>query len=96
LPSQGWRTFLRNHLLEPIAVDFAVVPTIRFKLLYAFVVLDLARIAVAERLLRETDRNNTPRVPRSCYRGQRAVADGRVMSLPQVGGLHHRYERLAA
>ena len=42
-PGQGWRTFLRNHLHETIAVDFAVVPTIRFKLLYVFVVLDLAR-----------------------------------------------------
>ena len=42
-PSQGWRTFLRNHLHETIAVDFAIVPTVRFKLLFVFVVLDLAR-----------------------------------------------------
>src|SRR5215510_7913409 len=28
-PSQGWRTFLRNHLGEMIAIDFAVVPTVR-------------------------------------------------------------------
>ena len=42
-PTQGWRTFLRNHLHETIAVDFAIVPTIRFKLLFVFVVLDLAR-----------------------------------------------------
>ena len=42
-PSQGWRTFLRNHLHETIAVDFAIVPTIRFKPLFVFVVLDLAR-----------------------------------------------------
>jgi transposase InsO family protein len=41
--SQRWRTFLRNHLHETIAIDFAVVPTIRFKLLYVFVVLDLSR-----------------------------------------------------
>ncbi len=26
-PSQGWRTFLRNHLRETVAIDFAVVPT---------------------------------------------------------------------
>lgn len=42
-PTQGWRTFLRNHLHETIAIDFAIVPTIRFKLLFVFVVLDLAR-----------------------------------------------------
>jgi transposase InsO family protein len=42
-PNQGWRTFLRNHLHETIAVDFAIVPTIRFNLLFVFVVLDLPR-----------------------------------------------------
>ncbi|HKE89029.1 MAG TPA: integrase core domain-containing protein, partial [Gemmatimonadales bacterium] len=42
-PSQGWRTFLRNHLGEMIAIDFAVVPTVRGHLLYLFVVLSLAR-----------------------------------------------------
>jgi len=42
-PSQGWRTFLRNHLREAIAIDFAVVSTVRFGLLYVFVVLGLER-----------------------------------------------------
>ena len=42
-PSQSWRTFLRNHLWEAIAIDFAVVSTVRFGLLYVFVVLGLER-----------------------------------------------------
>jgi len=42
-PSQCWRTFLRNHLREAIAIDFAVVSTVRFGLLYVFVVLGLER-----------------------------------------------------
>src|SRR5208337_1126145 len=42
-PSQSWRTFLRNYLGEAIAIDFAVVSTIRFGLLYVFVVLGLER-----------------------------------------------------
>ena len=42
-PSQSWRTFLRNHLREAIAIDFAVVSTVRFRLLYVFVVLGLER-----------------------------------------------------
>jgi len=42
-PSQGWRIFLRNHLSEMIAIDFAVVPTVRGQLLYLLVVLSLAR-----------------------------------------------------
>jgi hypothetical protein len=42
-PSQSWRTFLRNHLQEALAIDFAVVSTVRFGLLYVFVVLGLER-----------------------------------------------------
>jgi hypothetical protein len=42
-PSTGWRTFLRNHTPEIAAMDFFVVPTIGFDLLYAFVILRLGR-----------------------------------------------------
>lgn len=42
-PSQGWRTFLANHLHEAIAVDFAVVPTATFQILFVVVVLSLER-----------------------------------------------------
>jgi transposase InsO family protein len=38
-PSQTWRTFLDNHLKTMVSVDFFVVPTIRFQILYVFVVL---------------------------------------------------------
>ncbi len=42
-PSQGWRTFLRNHADGIAAVDFLVVPTLRFERLFAFVILGLGR-----------------------------------------------------
>jgi hypothetical protein len=42
-PSQGWRTFLRNHAPDIAAMDLFVVPTIRFDLLYAFVIVRLDR-----------------------------------------------------
>src|SRR6201982_3504671 len=42
-PSQGWRTFLRNHAPEIAAMDFFVVPTIGFGLLYAFVIVRIDR-----------------------------------------------------
>jgi hypothetical protein len=32
--SQGWSTFLRNHLPEVAAMDLFVVPTIGFDMLY--------------------------------------------------------------
>jgi putative transposase len=38
-PSQTWRTFLENHRKSMVSVDFFVVPTIRFQLLYVFLVL---------------------------------------------------------
>ena len=38
-PSQTWRTFLDNHVRDIVTVDFFVVPTVRFQLLYCFIVL---------------------------------------------------------
>ena len=38
-PSQTWRTFLKNHLRQIVAVDFFVVPTLTFRILFVFVVL---------------------------------------------------------
>src|SRR5215208_3963878 len=42
-PSQGWRTFLRNHAPDIAAMDLFIVPTIGFDLLYAFVIIRLDR-----------------------------------------------------
>ncbi len=42
-PSQGWRTFLRNHASDIAAMDLFVVPTIGFKLLYGFMIVRLDR-----------------------------------------------------
>src|SRR4249920_1615379 len=38
-PSQDWRTFLENHVNTMVSVDFFTVPTIRFQVLYVFLVL---------------------------------------------------------
>jgi len=38
-PSQTWRTFLENHAPQLISIDFFSVPTIRFQVLYVFLVL---------------------------------------------------------
>jgi hypothetical protein len=42
-PSQGWRTFLRNHAPDTAAMDPFVVPTIGLDLLYALVIVRLER-----------------------------------------------------
>src|SRR5208283_3148410 len=38
-PSQTWRTFLENHLTQMVSIDFFTVHTIRFQVLYVFLVL---------------------------------------------------------
>ena len=192
-PSQTWRTFLDNHVKTMVSVDFFTVPTIRFQVLYVFLVLahDRRRIlhfavtahptaewtaqqikeafpwdTAPRYLLRDRDRIfgkefvdqikamgikqvlSAPRSPwqrayveriigtirRECldhvivfgelslYRHLQSFVDyyhrsrthlglekdspesrpiqsadiGRVIAMPEVGGLHHRYERRAA
>ena len=42
-PSQGWRTFLRNHAPDIAAMDLFIAPTMGFDLLYGLVIIRLAR-----------------------------------------------------
>ncbi len=74
-PSQTWRAFLNNHAKDLVSVDFFVVPTITFQLLFVFVILDHDRrrpihFAVtsnptaewtAHQLLEAFPRDNAPR-----------------------------------
>jgi putative transposase len=38
-PSQHWKTFLENHVKSLVSADFFTVPTMRFQILYVFLVL---------------------------------------------------------
>jgi hypothetical protein len=42
-PSQGWKTFLRNHADGIAAMDLFVVPTISFRLLYGLLIMGHGR-----------------------------------------------------
>ncbi len=42
-PSQAWRTFLKNHTADLIALDFFTVPTATFRVLFVLVVLTHSR-----------------------------------------------------
>jgi len=38
-PSQPWRAFLKNHIHNTCAIDFLIVPTATFRILYVLVIL---------------------------------------------------------
>jgi transposase InsO family protein len=45
-PPQGWKTFLRNHTDGIASMDLFVVPTISFRLLYGFLILQHRRCVI--------------------------------------------------
>jgi len=47
-PSQSWHTFLRNHCQDLVSIDFFVVPTATFRVLYVFLVLDHQRRRIVQ------------------------------------------------
>ncbi|MGD0835806.1 MAG: integrase core domain-containing protein [Polyangia bacterium] len=67
---QSWPTFIRNHLHQTWACDFLTIVTLRFQILYCFVIVDLAR--------REIVHIGVTSSPSAQYAGQcfvEAVAD---------------------
>ncbi len=42
-PSPNWQAFLRNHVQDLVSIDFFVVPTLRNRILYVFLVLAIDR-----------------------------------------------------
>jgi len=42
-PSPTWKAFLKNHVNDLVSIDFFIVPSIRFKLLFVLVVLAHSR-----------------------------------------------------
>src|SRR5437763_891432 len=126
--SQTWRTFLENHIADLVSIDFFLVPTATFRVLYVFVVLLHRRRRVvhfnvtdsptaawtAQQIIEAFPRYLLRRLRSYLryYHGSRThlalekdapepraielPERGRVVALPRVGGLHHRYVRREA
>ena len=109
-PSQSWTTFLKNHHEAIAAIDFFTVPTAPFRILYVFIVIEHARrrilyFNITERpTARWTSQQLTEAFPFNTSlckdppitRSIEPAGQGDVIALPVLGGLHHRYTRLAA
>lgn len=65
-PSQTWRTFLKNHAKQIAAIDFFTVPTVRFHILYCFIVLRHYR--------RDIIHFNVTRHPTACWTAHQITA----------------------
>jgi hypothetical protein len=74
-PSQGWKTFVRNHADGIAAMDLFVVPTVSFRLLYGLLIIRYRRRRI---LWLGSDRPSDCRVARqSAYGSLRLGANTR-------------------
>ena len=42
-PSPTWKAFLKNHMKDLVSINFLIVPSLRFKLLYVVIILAHSR-----------------------------------------------------
>ena len=75
-PSPTWRAFLAAHLREMVAVDFFVVPTLTFRLLFVFVVLRHDR--------RNSSISTSPTIPRQSGQPSSSSRRSRMIRLPSI------------
>jgi hypothetical protein len=76
-PSQGWRTFIRNHADGIAAMDLFVVPTISFRLLYGLLILGHGRRPI---LWFGVTAHPTARMDRKSGHGSMRVGTGSPLS----------------
>jgi hypothetical protein len=79
-PSQTWRTFLANHMSVFGSVDFFVVYTITFELLYVFVILEHERRRVVH--FGVSHRSSICRVDGKPYGAGLSIRDGPPVHAP--------------
>lgn len=110
-PSQTWRTFLDNYLGSLTSIEFFAVPTATFRVLLVLFVLrhDRRRVVhfnitefpsaawTSQQIIEAFPEDAAPKYMIRDRDGTiQPSSIGRIVALPEVGGLHHRYERRAA
>ena len=100
-PSQGWKTFLRNHADGIASMDLFLVPTISFRLLYGLLILQHGRRELlwvgvtahptAEWIARQlTEAYGWQRAPRYIIRDRDRVYGHAVLSRLRAMGIRDR------
>src|SRR5262249_55202408 len=100
-PSQGWKTFLRNHADGIASLDLFVVPTVSFRLLYGLLILQHGRRKLlwvgvtahptAEWIARQlTEAYGWERAPRYIIRDRDRVYGQVVLSRLRAMGIRDR------
>ena len=92
--STTWLPFLRNHLDVSWAIDFFTVNTIRFATLYVFLVLAHGRRKVVHLAITRNPSMHWV-IPQPTTHAPN-TGPTKLLSTPILGGLHHRYQRVAA
>jgi putative transposase len=90
-PSPIWKAFLTNHVTDIVACDFFTVPTVTFQVLFVFILRAHERRRIVH--------FNVTKHPTAQWTAQQIVEAfpwDTARKLPEVGGLHHHYERQAA
>jgi hypothetical protein len=109
-PSQGWKTFVRNHADGIAAMELFLVPTISFRLLYGLMILrhDRRRIVwigatahpTADWIIRQiVEASGWEQVPQYIIRDRDRVYGEVFVRRARAmgirrGGLHHQYVRI--
>jgi hypothetical protein len=91
-PSETWKTFIKNHMPDMVAVDFLVVPTIRFKMLFVFVVLSHVHRRVVHFNVTANPTARCKEAPVARPVSKLISMSDNLLEMPKVNGLHHRYE----
>src|SRR5262245_31151857 len=100
-PSQGWKTFLRNHTDGIASMDLFLVPTISFRLLYGLLILQHGRRELlwvgdtahptAEWIARQlTEAYGWQRTPRYIIRDRDRIYGHIILSRLQAMGIRDR------
>ena len=84
-PSPTWKAFLANHVKDIVACDLFTVPTARCRVLRSYI-----------DYYHHWRTHPSPEIDAPESRAVQLPKLGPVRKIPEVGGLHHHYERLAA